>query len=480
MEACDDMDAARASITMAHAKLQTGLLYWCAEPTLRWTSLSRSSLDAYTVHIYYHCAVVQIHAGNLDAAIPLLDKACTPRPRLAEEITLEHARSSTRRGDIASLSDGTSRKAFEEAIKFADAEPLFFSARVRNNFGILWHSLGFDDQARFFFNTAANSADYVSAPSVETCNKLAESPLALRQLRMLGRDFTVKEKPVVNLDDAVVDLLKECCCGDIEIDIPEGSDKTQLFQSLERAERLKLSWRLRIKAHTNHLNILAASEQVSALEIVALMSEICADGRNCRTAVLFHPAYCALDADWITSGGKVRVATSIAAGLTELLRQNYFRDAAERARTAELTRLAFALVKSKVHGASSTDQGMYQYHYAKFMLLQGGDTDDVDSFIGQAILNHGSGVGHAPYTRLVAEALLLHGAAHPEMGPRLTLDIVRQALSIGKRRMQNADHPVLLRAASQLRGREAYPMHQEYAHETTILDLVESAIKLLS
>jgi tetratricopeptide (TPR) repeat protein len=490
LAARDDMNTAKCSIEMAHKKLENGLLSWCAEPALWWAKLSRPSLDAYTAHIYYHCAVLQIHSRHLDAAIELLDKACKLRRVGAAVNNLEYARSITRRGDIESLTNvAFAKKAYEEAIKIADDETSFFSARARNNFGILWHALGFDEEACRYFKAAAESADDVSAPTVETCNKLAQSSTALEQLRKLGRG-TVNGGSATKLDDGISDLLKKTRCGVVDVDFLQANEAPQ--RELELAERLKLSWRKRVTARTNLLNVIVTSEQSSAQDIEALLDEICGTKSRVaaggRTTVLFHPAYCAIDCDWLAGGGKVRIATSIAAGLTELLRQNYFTDEYERVRAVQLAQSAFALVKAQVHSASSTHQGIYQYHFAKFELKNGGQIEVIDRFISQAIINHGGGAGQRVPSqrdaRLLAEALLLQGTAHSEISARTTLDIVQHTLANGAMRdtkMQNSDHPVLLRATSRLRGGDALPT--SYAHTCgtdCILGSIESTIKVLS
>lgn len=493
----DDMDTAKHSIMTAQSKLQHGLLTWWEQPALWWAGLSRPSLNAYVAHIFYHCAVLKIHARDIAAAIELLDESCKLRRDVAGN-NPEYARAITRRGDIASLSDvRAAKKAYEEAIKIADADASFFSARARNNFGILWHALGYDAEACRYFRAAAESADDVSAPTVEACCKLAQSPSALVQLRKLGRGETAIKGAATTLDDEIVDLLKKSRCGAVDVDFIGPADAPQI--DLERLERLKLSWRKRVTARTNLLNVHAASDQTPAHEIDALLGEICATASRHaaggRTTVLFHPAYCALDSEWLAGGGKVRIATSIAAGLTELLKQGHFTDDDERSRAVALARSAFALVKAQVHGASTTHQGLYQYHFAKFELENGGQIEVVDRFIDQAILNHGGGLGqHVPSqrdARLLAEAYLLQGTAHPEMSARATLDVVRQFLANGTRRdtrMQNADHPVLLRATSRLRVGDAPPAslaHAAARHHVhgggkySVLGLVDSTLEVL-
>lgn len=443
LAACGDMNSAKRAIVSARSKLCGGLLSWWPTPALWYANAPHPVLENLSAQILYHCAVIHAHTHDLDEALLLQGHASQLRGGAALA-DLKCARSTIRRDDTVSLSGvALAKKPYLDALKLADAEPSLFTARAQNNFGMLMYALGNDNEARHYLRLAAKSADDTSAPAAVTCADVERSPAALQQLRVIGRGACVPGAAV--LDSIVKKLLDESRDGDVN------------KRDFERAECLKLSWRERATSRTNLLNVTVTAERPPASEIMGLLAEICCTAPSTepggRTPVLFHKAYRRLDSEWLAGGGTGRFATSIAAGLTELLRQNAFDDNASRLRAVELARDAFALAESSVPLASATRQGIYQYHFAKFQLLQG-RMDVADRYINQAILNHGGGAGQWSLSqidsRLLAEALLLRGIAHPEVNARNTTDAVRAVLMHDS--MHNADHPVLVRAMSLLRN----------------------------
>lgn len=160
-----------------------------------------------------------------------------------------------------------------------------------------------------------------------------------------------------------------------------------------------------------------------------------------RETVL-HAPYMALDHQWLSGPGRVRLAYGVAAGVTYLLNAGAIRPKdVEAAKT--LVQRALDRGMTRLADASATQQGILEYHYAQFLLLER-RREKAQNFIETAIVNHG-GKGAAHMTqldiRLQLQALL------PRDPPPSRRDLT-EVLDTRGISMRNPQHPVLTRAAA--------------------------------
>lgn len=149
-------------------------------------------------HVYYHCAVLCIGNGKFDDALRMLDLSDQKR---AEAVAGEEAQTtsadseSTRcKSDMRSWDSVSSEKnTYSNMIEGDECGETFFTIRAHNNFGVLWHALGYDFRAAEGFRNAAKVADKLSTLRESQSLALEHSPVAFAQLDELGHSREVAE-----------------------------------------------------------------------------------------------------------------------------------------------------------------------------------------------------------------------------------------------------------------------------------------------
>lgn len=320
-----------------------------------------------------------------------------------------------------------------------------FMVRAHGDFGVLWYALGYDDRAADSFRRAARLADKLAARDAAQVHALAAGDPAGgldadEQRRSHGRDREAVAS-LVSVSDLLHSASQHCTAA-----------------LLEAAEQLRRTWRARVTARADLLHLLATtwpppppSRVAGALAELQLPED---DSELADSGSPFQKSYLQLDGKWLAGGGTVRVAYAIVAGLTSLLASCAL-VGADAAQARALAERAVKLGCAHLADASPTQQGIFEYHCAAFLLLKG-DPTAASRYITTAVVNHGgcssthddSSDATPRNTRLRLQALLLSDAPPAPWKAEEEL-LGRRGRAIGAdehaRAATNPDHPVLLR-----------------------------------
>ena len=439
------MHAARRSTESA---LQRAKSSWAPRIVLRLAGTSHAQMCHLAAHIYYHCAVLYIGNDKFDDALHMLDMSEQKRAEAAareeaQTTATESTCCETRQGDVRSWGSVSSEKnTYSNIIEGDEGGETFFTVRAHNNFGVLWYALGYDLRAAEGFRNTAKVADKLSTLRDTQLLALERSPVAMVQLGELGR-----RRQVAELDTALMALLGAVSSGTAEV-----------LLDLDAAERLKLLWRKRVTARVNLLHVLTTTwPQTNPREIMEVLAQLHPQKR--ATKELFRASFLALDRHWLAHGGCVRIAYAIIAGLTNLLASGSL-VGAQAAEARRILLRASELGLASLGDASATHQGIFEYHYATFLLFDGESTEKAARFITMATVNHGSNSA----TRLSQCSIRLRLEAELLFHPQPTQEVVKSALNahvcavVGRPRditRRNRNHPLLLRLKDDASGRHS-------------------------
>ena len=456
-------DTAAATRFMANAKRAAdaarlranSLPSFLRSPVLSAASTSYPQLLHLSAHTSYHCAVMSIRNKKFDEALQLLTSSIELRESAASVkgsgfIKSEHARAKTRQGDLCSWCDvGAAKKIYASVIEGDESAQDFFTVRAHNNFGILWYALGSDDRAATCFRDAATVADKLSALDDARVMELQRADATVtEQLISLGSG---QEVPYAKLCAELKSLLTAylSSCGVVDVAHLPPADESA--RALEVAERLKLTWRKRLTARVNLLQVLTTTwPPPNSQDVADILDQLQRD-MPIAQAVL-HAPYLALDDRWLSKGGSVRVAYAVAAGVTHLLERGAICNPVDVAAAKALVISALKLGEDRRPDASATQQGILEYHHAAFLLLDN-KPEDASPFVHASIANHGAyGAKHVTQRdiRLQLQSRLL---SDPPLSMRELNALIfnRNGMSDERLRdvtMQSPHYPVLLRRAA--------------------------------
>lgn len=428
-----------------------------------------------SAHTHYHCAVLDIRNQQFESAAQLLERSADLRDQASaagSTATEEKVRAVTRKADVKAWANIRAAKKIYSSVVEGNNQlgESFFTVRAHNNFGILWYSLGYDDRAAGSFRSSARLADKLSALTAAEVRALVEGGHVVSDhLRSLGRG---QEVSVLHESVAKLLLTASQKCGVVDVaHLPSGSDATRM---LEAAERLKLTWRKRVTARVNLLQLLTTTwplpppyKVADALAELQLPADVHADSP-------FQKWYLEIDASWLAAGGTVRVAYAIAAGLTNLLASGSL-VGADDAEARALAQRALKLGSAHLADASPKHQGIFEYHHAAFHLLQG-NAAAASRYITTALVNHGAeGAAHRTQrdTRLRLQALLL--CDPPPSRSKAEKVLVQRDRRAGAEEDvrdvtgHNPEHPVLLRLDHVLASRRAGAGKHAHGHHDDAL-----------
>jgi hypothetical protein len=161
--------------------------------------------------------------------------------------------------------------------------------------------------------------------------------------------------------------------------------------------------------------------------VVQVLSEICTDDQ--AQVPVSHLANAALDNVWLSTNGIVRIATAVAAAITELRWLQAVPPELD-AEARDLAQRLFDVAKRKVSTSSLSQQSLYWCHLARHMSLNGEERKAI-RLLDQARINFSQHPTQRDI-RYQMEAMLLHAF---QQGISHTRDSV----------LQNGNHPVFAR-----------------------------------
>lgn len=407
---------------------------------------SEVALQHLAAHINYHSAVLKIRNHQLREALEMLDLSLSLRDKtLQHGHALERARVMTRLADVHSWDRvDYATRTYRDVIDTTGGKS-FFAVRAHNNFGILWYALGFDDRAGNSFAKAASLADeLLGMKQVHDLMDAATKDDSLHQLHTLGSGGEIAS-PTAEVE-ALLNA-SSTSCGVVDV------AHLQLWspaRAVEAAERLKLTWRKRVTARVNHLQLLATTwPPRSPTEVASVLADLAVPAAP-STAGVFHPIYRKLDQVWLLGSGSVRIAYGLVAGLTELLKSGAFDDGAA-AKAHSLIDRAATIGRAHLADVSATHQGMFEYFVAEYLLLMNQHAE-AGRYSRTAEANFGGSVASTRQVtqrdiRLRLQARLLHEAGTAE-SVEAALNHADRSTAMNAFRditMRNPDHPLLLR-----------------------------------
>lgn len=445
------MESARRS---TEAALQRARSCWAAPAVVyRIAGTSHAQMCHLMAHVYYHCAVLCIRNAMFDDALQMLGMSMQQRAEavagegMPSVTAAEGTRCKTRQGDIRSWdSVSSAMKMYSNIIEGDEGGETFFTVCAHNNFGVLWYALGYDQRSAACFRKAASVADKLSKLNDAQSLALEQSPQALSHLSELGRS-----REVAALDPALKSILDAASTLYGIVDVAHLPPASSAARDLEAAERLKLTWRKRVTARVNLLHVLTTTwppcNSRDILEVLAQL-QVPVSPHSRAPNELFNAPYLALDNRWLAHGGSVRIAFAVIAGLTNLLVSGSLPPTQAVEARRVLLRAA-DLGVTRLADASSTHQGLFEYHYAAF-LLHDGNPEKAARHITMATVNHDSnGATHLTQrdVRLRLEAVLLRNPPPTREDVEKALSARDGAVSHRPRDItrRNPDHPLLLR-----------------------------------